>query len=136
MSGVPVAGRFYGEVDDDQVQQSRYFDQSKKMATVQSSIAAAKQAGDGQAMLKMIQEHPEVAMIKAHDRVAAEIAKLNKAAVTVINNPGQVKAIDDARVANMKALNTAMKQLEDASGKVTLGQRLRGAVRPAEVATQ
>ncbi|MDP2254987.1 MAG: hypothetical protein Q8K05_02835 [Polaromonas sp.] len=36
--------------------------------------------------------------------------------------------IDEARVANMAALNKALKAQEDAAGKVTLAQKLRTAV--------
>lgn len=135
MSGIPVLGRFYGEVDADQVEQSRYYKQGRKLDTLQSSLKAAEKAGDGQAMIRMIEEHPEAVMIKAQDKVQRDLAKLNKLAVTTIGDPDTTKAIDEARIQTMKSLNEAVKDLEQASGKVTLGQKLRGAVKRQDVAT-
>ncbi len=129
-SQIPVAGRFYGEVDDDQVQMSRYFEGAKKLKTLESSLKAAKQAGDGTAMLKMIETHPEIAFIKAQAKVQSEISGLNKLAVSTVKDPETIKVIDKARVEKMKALNGAIEELEKANGKVTLGDRLKSSVKP------
>jgi hypothetical protein len=131
-----VAGRFYGEVDDDRVQQSRYFDKSKEIAKAKSSLQAAKKAGDGEAMVKMSEQHPELAVATSYEKLQRELNALNKAAVSTVDDPAALKVIDDARVAKMKALNDAVRELEQASGKVTLGQKLRGAIKPTETATQ
>ncbi|MEO5670430.1 MAG: LPD38 domain-containing protein [Ramlibacter sp.] len=133
-SQIPILGRFAGEVDPDQVQASRYYDQGKKLDKIQTSLGAAKAAGDGEAMVKMLQEHPEAALIKMHDKVQRQLGALNKMAVTTIGDPAQSKVIDEARVAQMKTLNDAIVQLEEASGKVTLGQRLRGAAKKSDMA--
>lgn len=129
-SQIPVAGRFYGEVDDDQVQMSRYFEGAKKLKTLESSLKAAKQAGDVTAMLKMIETHPEIAFIKAQAKVQSEISGLNKLAVSTVKDPETIKVIDKARVEKMKALNGAIEELEKANGKVTLGDRLKSSVKP------
>lgn len=124
-SQIPVLGRFYGEVDDDQVAMTRYYDNSKKLKTLESSLNAAKQAGDGAAMVKMLEEHPEAAFIKSQTKVQSEISKLNKQAVSTVNNPEVMKVIDAARVERMKALTEALEEMERARGKTTLGDRLR-----------
>jgi hypothetical protein len=134
-SQIPLVARFTGEVDNDQVEQARYRERDKNLKTLNSSLTAAKQAGDGEAMARMITEHPELAMMKAYEKVDRELTKLNKQVVSTVDDPAGLKALDDARVANMKALNDAMKNLEQASGKVTLGQKLKGALKQPEVAT-
>ncbi|MCY1166226.1 Inorganic Pyrophosphatase [compost metagenome] len=133
-SQIPVLGRFYGEVDDDQVAMTRYYEGSKKLKTLESSLNAAKKAGDGAAMLKMLEEHPEAAFIKAQSRVQSEISKLNKQAVGIVDNPEVMKVIDSARVEKMKALTDAIEEMERARGKKTLGDRIK-ATRQPEVAT-
>lgn len=129
-SQIPVLGRFYGEVDDDQVAMTRYYEGSKKLKTLESSLNAAKKAGDGAAMVKMLEEHPEAAFIKAQSRVQSEISKLNKAAVGTVDNPEVMKVIDSARVEKMKALTGAIEEMERARGKVTLGDRINPRRKP------
>lgn len=128
MSGIPVLGRFYGEVDDDQVQASRYYDKGRTIDKLQASLKAAQAAGDGAAMLKLIEENPELGLARAHDQVQRDIAKLNKAAISTVDDPATIKAIDQARVDTMRSLNEAIRAMEAAEGKVTPGQRLRAAV--------
>ena len=124
-SQIPVLGRFYGEVDDDQVAMSRYYESDKKLKTLNSSLKAAKGAGDGKALERMLDAHPEAAFAIAESRVQQEIAKLNKLAVQVVKDPAAMREIDQARVAHMKALNEAMAEMEKASGKTTLGDRIK-----------
>ncbi len=112
------------------------YDKGMKLDKLQTTLKAAEQAGDGEALTRIIEQHPEAALIKAHDKVQRDLAKLNKLAVTTIGDPEAIKAIDEARVETMKSLNTVVKEMEDASGKVTLGQKLRGAVKRQDVATQ
>lgn len=134
MSGIPLLGRFYGEVDADQVETSRYYTQSKKLDTMQTSLKAAQAAGDGEAMVRMLEQNPEAALIRLQDKLTRDLAKLNKLAVTTIGDPETTKTVDEARIETMKALNGAVKDLEQASGKVTLGEKLRGAVKREKVA--
>ena len=126
-SKIPVVGRFYGEVNDDDVQKTRYFNAKKDLDKLESQFNLAKKSGNAEAVERMLKEHPEIVMIAAQNRVQASIAKLNKLAVTVINDRETMKAVDDARVMNMRALNEAIEQQEKLAGKVTPGQKLREA---------
>lgn len=128
MSQIPVAGRFYGEVDSDQVQMSRYYDSSNKLKMLESSFKAMTKAGDADAARKFLDEHPELVMARTAATVQQKVAALNKLAVQTVSDPSMMKQIDEARVANMVALNQAIKAQEDAAGKVTLAQKLRTAV--------
>jgi hypothetical protein len=127
-SGIPIVGRFYGEVDDDQVQASRYYEKAKDLDRLQSSQKAAQTAGDGAAMTRIIEDNPELALARSFDQVQREIAKLNKAAISTVDDPATIKAIDQARVEAMRGLNDAVKAMEQAEGKLTPGQRLKAAM--------
>lgn len=126
--GASVFAKCIPVVDDDQVQASRYYDKGRALDKLQNSLKAAQAAGDGAAMLKLIEENPELGMARAHDQVQREIAKLNKAAVNTVGDRDTIQAIDKARVDAMRGLNDAIKAMEEAEGKVTPGQRLRAAV--------
>jgi predicted metalloendopeptidase len=128
-SGVPIVGRFYGEVDADRVTESRYYDRSRKLDTVQNSLRAARSAGDGDAMVKMMDEHPEAALIQAQDKVQQRLSKLNKLAATTVDDRDMMKTIDEARLAEMRGLNEAFEEMEAAQG-LTPGQRLKKVLRP------
>lgn len=134
-TGVPLAGRFYGKVDAERVEQTRYYDASKNIDRMEGALSAAKKAGDGDAMVRMTEQNPEVAFIHMHNRVQTQISKLNKMAVATINDRETMVAIDKTRVETMRSLNEAMRELEDSTSKPTLAQRLRSAVQSKEVAT-
>ena len=70
-----------------------------------------------------------------NDRVQQRIAKLNKMATATINDRETLTAIDRARFDTMQSLNDAMRDLETATSKPTLAQKLRGVVKSPEVAT-
>lgn len=124
-SQIPVLGRFYGEVNDDQVAMSRFYESDRKLKTLNSSLKAAQAAGDGEALSRMLAAHPEAAFVKAESKVQQEISKLNKLAVQVVKDPAAMREIDEARVARMKSLNEAMAEMEKANGKATLGDRIK-----------
>lgn len=63
-------------------------------------------------------------------RVQQKVSALNRIAVQTVGDTAMMKQIDEARVANMSALNQALKAQEDAAGKTTLGEKLRAAVKP------
>jgi hypothetical protein len=112
---LPLVGRFTGQVDDDRVQQSRYFKTAKEIDRAQMAIRIAKQKGDGAAMEKIIDRHPEIMFAQAQDRVQRDLSKLNKIAVQVLNNPDEIKDIDKARIETMRGLNESIRELERSS---------------------
>lgn len=130
MSGIPVAGRFYGEVDDDQVQTSRYFDSARKMRQIESSVKAATKAGDVAAADKIEDKNPEAALIRTFNRTQRSISALNKEAVQTIGDRKELVQIDKDRAQLMRDFNQDMEELEREAGKVTLSDRLKTAVLP------
>jgi hypothetical protein len=126
MSQIPVAGRFYGEVDGDQVKTSRYFENSRKLDQLETTTKTVIKAGDSAALEKLQKEHPEIALINLGNRVQSAVAKLNKMAVQTIGDPAATKTIDENRVATMDVLNEAVKALEADTSKPSLGAKIKG----------
>ena len=107
-----IRDRFYGETDSDAVAQSRYYKSADKAKSAESSINLAKAAGDGEAMRKIYEKRTEAKTIPLMNRVQPKLAKLNKLAVSQINDSENIKLIDDARLEWMKATNKAILELE------------------------
>jgi len=128
LSGIPVLGRFKGEVDPDRVTQNRYWERSKVLDKLQSSMTAAKNAGDAEALVRLANK-PEARLIRAHDQVQRELAQLNRLAVSVVNDREQMKAIDAARVTVMRNLNEAIQQMEAAERPATPAEKLKRTLR-------
>lgn len=125
MSQIPLAGRFYGEVNDDQVKTSRYFENSKKIDAVETTMKTIVKAGDSAALDKLQKEHPEIAMIGLGNQVQSAVAKLNKLAVQTINEPETIKQVDANRVEIMDVLNKAVKDLEASTTSPTPGEKAK-----------
>lgn len=130
MSGIPVAGRFYGEVDDDQTQTSRYFENSRKVRKVESSVKAARKAGDDDTADAIEDRNPEAALIRSYNRTQRALAALNKEAVQIVGDVKEMAVVDKERAQLMREFNEDLEELERESGKITLADRLRTATRP------
>lgn len=122
---LPIIGRLFGEVDTDAVSKSRYFEASKKFDKLQGALKAAQKAGDVDAVRKLLDDNPELLLGQTQDKIAQEIAKLNKVAAITIDDREKLKQLDELRVTYMKMLDDAVKQQEQQAGKTTPGQKLR-----------
>jgi len=129
-SQIPVLGRFYGEIDDDRTQTTKYFETKRRVSKLDDSYKAMIKAGDDKAIDKFEKDNPEVAIARTLNRIQGNISKLNREAVRTINNSEELKAIDKSRHELMRDLNESMAELERESGKVTLADRLREMVAP------
>ncbi len=123
---VPLVSRFGGRVDADRVAQSRYFDNVRRLERTENTLNAAKRAGDGEFMVRLLEERPEAELIKFGNKVQAEIAKLNKQAVSIVGDREALQQVDQARLERMRALNDAVRNLELVKQGPTLAQRVRG----------
>ncbi len=132
-NSVPVIGRLFGEVDEDAVNKSRYYDASKRLDKIQAAFKAAEKAGDVEAMQKAIDQYPEFELSSMQDRIAREISKLNKLAITTIGDREQLEQIDEARVQYMRDLNEAIIQIEIESGQKPIRRQLKEYFNPKEV---
>lgn len=124
---VPLVGRFYGEVDADQVQKSRYIEAGLKIDRAQAALASANKAGDAAAMVKIIKDNQAaLAMGDSQNQVAGDIAKLNKLAIANAGDREKEKQIDEARIAVMRSLNTGIERMEKQNNRPTIADRLKG----------
>jgi hypothetical protein len=112
MGAIPLTGRFFGEVDQDAVTQSRYFDAKSKILKLESSLRAAQKAGDKEAVARIMRDNPEVNYYDSVVQVQRSISELNRAAVATVDNPDRTHKIDETRVKNMRQLTDALKKLE------------------------
>ena len=126
MSQIPVAGRFYGEVDGDQVQQGRYFENSGKLKKLESSATAMRKSGNFDAADAFEDKNPAVDLLKEFNHIQRSIAALNKEAVQVINDPKEMALIDQDRQDLMRDLNESMAELEKDTVKPTIAAKIKG----------
>lgn len=124
-SQIPLASRFGGSVDEDRVAQSRYFENVRRLERAENTLNAAKKAGDGDFIAQLVKERPEIALVSLGNRVQTEVAKLNKLAVSTVDDRETLQQIDQARLARMRALNEAVRELELAQRGPTIAQRIR-----------
>jgi hypothetical protein len=124
-SAIPLTGRFYGEVDSDQVEMSRYYEASNRIRKVMSSYKAAEKAGNAAEANRIARENPEVMQYDDLKAVQKNVSALNKLAVETVNNPAQMAKIDAQRAAEMKVLNDLVRKMEKREPK--LADKLREA---------
>jgi len=125
-SAIPVLGRFYGEVNGDQVKTSRYFDNAAKLDKLETTKRTMTKAGDAEALAKLTADHPEIALIQLGNKVHSSVVKLNKIAATTIGDVETMKELDATRVQIMDQLNQALEGLEKETQKPTLGDKIKG----------
>lgn len=71
------------------------------------------------------------ALIRAHDQVQRQLTELNKLAAATIDDREMMKAIDEARAAQMRVLTEAFEAMEAATRPPAPGVKLKKAVREA-----
>lgn len=98
----------------------------RRLERTENTLNAAKRAGDGEFMVRLLEERPEAELIKFGNKVQAEIAKLNKQAVSIVGDREALQQVDQARLERMRALNDAVRNLELVKQGPTLAQRVRG----------
>jgi hypothetical protein len=126
--GIPVFGRFYGEVEADRVERSRYGANARAIDQAQAAFAAARKAGDADEAAR-IAARPEFAAGRAQDQVQRRLQELNRLAVRTVDDPQTMKEIDQARAEAMRVLNEALTELERAQRGPTPGERLKQGAR-------
>jgi hypothetical protein len=131
-TGIPVVGRFYGEVDDANVQRSRYFDNLREIETLERKIKAADKAGDVDAATRMEEDGPLVDAVRASRRAKKEVAELNREAMETIGDPATLRALDAERTEAMRELNDEVEDIKRETKGKTPGEKLREAAGVAE----
>jgi len=124
-TGLPVFGRFYGEVDDASVQRSRYYDNLTAIEKAEKLIRAAEKKGDLDAADRIEADKPEAMLKKEKNRVVKDLRELNKEAMETVGDSEAIKALDEERTAVMRDLNEAAAEIDAPRRDATLGEKLR-----------
>lgn len=124
VTGIPLAGRFYGVADDEQTQSSRYYKNAKDIDKIESSLGAAKKAGDREAVAEMSKD-PLAALVHYNNTVGAKLSRLNKMAVQTVNDRARTIQIDRDRTELMRSLNNEVIRMEEKADGPNLAQRMR-----------
>ncbi|NWF45362.1 hypothetical protein F3K02_08890 [Hydrogenophaga sp. D2P1] len=124
-TGLPVFGRFYGEVDDASVQRSRYYDNLTAIEKAEKLIRAAEKKGDLDAADRIEADKPEAMLKKEKNRAVKDLRELNKEAMETVGDSEAIKALDEERTAVMRELNEAAAEIDAPRRDATLGARLR-----------
>lgn len=111
---VPLGSRFAGEVDDDDLQRSRFFKNSSKIEKLEAQLKGLSKEGRGDEVRKLIDDSPLVRLYKLHDELRRDITKLNKQASESIHDKEALKRIDAARTTYMRELNDKVLEMEKA----------------------
>lgn len=111
---VPLGSRFAGEVDDNDLQRSRFFKNSSKIEKLEAQLKGLSKEGRGDEVRKLIDDSPLVKLYELNDEVRSNVTKLNKLASESINDKEALKRIDAARTTYMRALNDKVLEMEKA----------------------
>ena len=114
---VPLGSRFAGEVDDQDLQRSRFFKNSSKIEKLEAQLKGLSKEGRGDEVRKLIDDSPLVKLNELNDEVRSNVTKLNKLASESINDKEALKRIDAARTTYMRALNDKVLEMEKAGDK-------------------
>ena len=127
-TGVPIFGRLYGEVDDEQVQRKRFYDNLDRIARAENVLNAAAKKGDAVRAEQVLADKPEAALGESANDAKAAVAKLNKAAAQTIGDRETSKALDEARTGVMRGLNQVSAEIDRPRRESTAGAKLKQAM--------
>ena len=106
------ASRFAGEVDDQDLQRSRYFKNTDRLEKLEAQLKGLSKEGRGEEVRALVKDNPEIKLYELGNEVQTEITKLNKLAGERINDKEAMKRIDAARTLYMRALNHKVREME------------------------
>jgi hypothetical protein len=109
---VPLFGALYGEVDDAQVQRTRYYKNVEKidgLAAEMKALRGAKRSDEARTLQKA---DPLSHLAGAAQSIGQSLAEMNHQAAGKTDNPDALKKLDERRTAAMKRLNDRVLRAE------------------------
>lgn len=104
-SDMPLLGRFYGRVDNERVQESRYYENLNAIEAAESIRKRADKAKDKEKLKELEQESPEVGLYKDALKVKRDLNKAEDAATSLTE-------LDAKRLELMAAFNKKVKDFK------------------------
>lgn len=114
---IPLGSRFGGEVEDADVQRTRYFKNSKKINALEAEYKGFAKAGRSEEASALMKNEPLAKLYSMNDAIARDIAQLNKLAATKIGDRKALEELDARRAKLYKILNDQVIKLEKAAEK-------------------
>lgn len=114
---IPLGSRFGGEVEDADVQRTRYFKNSKKINALEAEYKGFAKAGRSEEASALMKNEPLAKLYSMNDTIARDIAQLNKLAATKIGDRKALEELDARRAKLYKILNDQVIKLEKAAEK-------------------
>ena len=112
---VPLGSRFAGEVDDAQVQTTRYYANKTKISDLKSEMDSLRKSRQPQEANKLMVEQPVARLAQMNTGIAQEISGINKMIAEQMDKPDSLQRYDAMRTRAMKRLNDRVKALEEAA---------------------
>lgn len=114
---VPLGGRFAGEVEDQDLQRSRFFKNTKKIDTLEAEYKGFAKAGRKDEAAALLKKEPLAKLYEMNDDIRRSIAELNKLAAMKIDDKETLKKIDERRNKLYTILNERVRKMEKESEK-------------------
>jgi len=111
---VPLGGRFAGEVEDIDLQRSRFFKNTKKIEGLEAEYKGFAKAGRKEEAAALMKREPLTKLYEMNDDIRRSISELNKLAATKIDDKEALKKIDAQRNKLYTILNERVRKMEKA----------------------
>ncbi|OXE35263.1 MAG: hypothetical protein CGW95_15025 [Phenylobacterium zucineum] len=109
---IPVLGSFYGEVDDGQLQRTRYYKNVEKIDSLAAEMKALRGAKRGEEARALQASEPDARLAGMAQDIGQQLMHLNHLATTKMGDPEALKKLDEKRTAAMKKLNERVIKVE------------------------
>jgi len=110
---VPGLGRFFGSVNSQAAESSRFYDNLTHLNMVENTIRGLRK--DGKNVSDYLRETPEARLVKLSNTIETDIRELRAKKRALIEKDApkmQVQFIENAITSKMKRLNEAVSRLE------------------------
>ncbi len=111
---VPLGGRFAGEVEDQDLQRSRFFKNTKKIEGLEAEYKGFAKSGRKDEAAALMKKEPLTKLYEMNDDIRRSISELNKLAATKIDDKEALKKIDAQRNKLYTILNERVRKMEKA----------------------
>lgn len=115
---IPLVGRFYGEVQSQSNQSSRFYDALRRMREHKAEIEGLDEARRVDELRRYLKDNPEAKLAQDAERVSREVASLRKQRREMVDKgrPREdVKKIEAAITRRMEAFNAAVERAQKSS---------------------
>lgn len=111
-SEIPAMGRFYGEVDADQIQRTRYHDNADKVGKLASEMQQLKKGRNAEGRAQLAASEPLTRLTYMDAAVQRNLSNLNRKILENVDNAPVLAQLEKKRLDLMGRFNDRVKQVE------------------------